>query len=159
MQKTIGNQQFCTFYAAQRLFGVTITDVKEIQPPVRFTPVAHATREIRGFVNIRGHIHLVIDLRLLLGFDQTEIGKLTRIVLFKPHVGESFGILVDRVGDVVEVDETRIENLGDKSQESVQSSLRDAQDLVQGICRLDDRLMIILDSAMLLGKIKEKNEK
>ncbi|MCP4350697.1 MAG: hypothetical protein GY795_34955 [Desulfobacterales bacterium] len=151
-------RQFCTFRIDQKLFGVNITDVKEVQPPVKLTPVFHAFEEVRGFVNVRGQIHLVIDLRVLLGFESAEIGKLSRIVLFKPHVGESFGVLVDDVGDVVEADETRIENMGDQNRETEDDSMQELSDLIIGNCKLEDRILIILDSALLLRKIQKKHE-
>ena len=154
-KKSFDRRQFCTFYIAQRLFGVNITDVKDIQPPVKFTPVFHAVKEVKGFVNIRGHIHLVIDLRRLLGFGGKDIDKLNQIVLFKPHVGESFGILVDSVGDVVEVGEDRVENLGEKGHEIMEGGMQDASDLITGVCKLKDELLMILDSPVLIEKIRK----
>ncbi len=159
--KTFGKigqkKQFCTFRIDQKLYGVNITDVKEVRPPVAFTPVFHAFEEVKGFVNVRGQIHLVIDLRILLGFTGKEIDKFGRIVLFKPHVGESFGILVDAIGDVVETNETRIENMGDRNRESGEDDMKNLSDLIIGNCKLKDRIMIILDSALLLEKIEIKH--
>ena len=152
-----GKRQFCTFRIDQNLFGVNITDVKEVKTPDRFTHVYHATDEVRGFVNVRGQIHLVIDLRVLLGLAGAEIGKFSRIVLFKAHVGESFGILVDAIGDVVETDETRIENMGDRNRDSGEGGMGELSDLIIGNCMLDDRILNILRSETLLRKIQEKH--
>lgn len=149
-------RQFCTFHIGQNLFGVDITDVKEIRTPDRFTTVCHASDEVRGFVNIRGQIHLVIDLRVLLGFDAAETGKFSRIVLFKRHVGESFGILVDTVGDVVETNEAGIENMGERNRENG-SGLRGSYDLIVGNFKLEDKILIILDSTLLLKKVEKYN--
>lgn len=157
--KKIGNggnisrqKQFCTFRIAQSLFGVNLGDVKEVRTPDRFTPVFHAPDEVRGVVNVRGQIHLVIDMRVLLGFESAEIGKLSRIVLFKPHVGESFGVLVDSVGDVVETDAGGIENMGERN-----TGLKEFRDLIEGNYKLEDSILIILDSTMLLDKIEKFN--
>ena len=159
--KTIGKtgqkRQFCTFRIDQKLYGVNITDVKEVRPPVKFTPVFHAFEEVKGFVNVRGQIHLVIDLRVFLGFDEREIDKLGRIVLFKSHVGESFGVLVDAIGDVVEADETRIENMGNQNRETGDDGMRELSDLIIGNCKLDDKILTVLDSTLLLKKIQEKH--
>ena len=155
----IGQQrQFCTFRVDQNLFGVNITDVKEVRTPDRFTRVFHASEDVRGFVNVRGQIHLVIDLRVLVGFESAVIGRLSRIVLFKPHVGESFGILVDAIGDVVETDETRIENMGDGNRDTEDGGMRELSDMITGNYKLDDKIVIILDSTLLLKKIKGKHE-
>lgn len=152
----IGQQrQFCTFRIDQKLFGVNITDVKEVRPPVKFTPVFHAFDEVKGFVNVRGQIHLVIDLRVLLGFDSAAIDKLSRIVFFKSHVGESFGVLVDAIGDVVETNETRIESMGDRKHEIGDDGMKEFPDLIIGNCKLDDKILIVLESTSLLKKIRE----
>lgn len=152
----VGKQrQFCTFRIDQNLFGVNITDVKEVRTPDRFTHVYHATDEVRGFVNVRGQIHLVIDLRVLLGLDRTEIGKFSRIVLFKSHVGESFGVLVDAIGDVVETNESRIENMGDRNRDTGEGGMSEMSDLIIGNCKLDDKILIVLESDRLLKKIRE----
>ncbi|MDM8535774.1 chemotaxis protein CheW [Desulfobacterales bacterium HSG17] len=163
IDKIAGNitrqRQFCTFFIAQKLFGVNITDVKEVRPFSKFTPVFHASKQVKGFVNVRGQIHLVIDLRVLLGFESTEVDKLSRIVLFKSHVGESFGVLVDAISDVVETDETRIENMGNRKLESSDVGMRKFTDLMVGNCKLDDKILIILDSKRLIEKIQEKHLK
>ncbi|MDH5637536.1 MAG: chemotaxis protein CheW, partial [Nitrospinota bacterium] len=64
--------QLSTFRLNDRLFGVDIQDVKEINTEVTFTQIFHASKEVRGYVNIRGQIHLVLDLRILLGFEKKE---------------------------------------------------------------------------------------
>ena len=101
--------KFVTFWIHDELFGVDILDVKEVTPVMKITPIFHAPDEVRGYVNIRGEIHLVINLRFLLDLPQHEITAETRIVIFKPTIAEPFGILVDRVGDVLEVDSGSIE--------------------------------------------------
>ncbi len=151
------NRQFCTFRIDQKLYGVNITDVKEVRPPVDFTPVFHAFEEVKGFVNVRGQIHLVIDLRVLLGFTKKEIDKFGRIVLFKPHVGESFGVLVDTIGDVVEANEALIENMGDQNPDSGEGGMQELSDLIIGNCKLDDKILTVLDATSLMRKIEKKH--
>ena len=55
--------RYCTFRLSGRLYGVDIEDVKEINTEVNFTPIFHASREIKGYINIRGQIYLLLDLR------------------------------------------------------------------------------------------------
>jgi len=146
-----GKRQFCSFHIADHLFGVDILDVKEIKDDISLTIVHHAPKEVRGFVNIRGHVYLVLDLRLLLDFECGEVDEMSRVVLFKQSVGESFGILVDRIGDMVEVDEGRIEDYRpDESGSSAEISRRKA-DLTMGICKLEEELLIILNAEKFLN--------
>jgi len=146
-------RQFCTFKIGNRLFGVPVTDVREIHSVVAFTPVSHASEAVKGFVNIRGQAHLVTDLRVLLGFQQKETDDLSQIILFKPHIGESFGVLVDEIGDVAETDESSIETLGNTDQKIEEKRLEDFSDLIQGICKLEETLLVILSSGELFKKI------
>lgn len=147
--------QFCTFRISGRLFGVNILDVKEINPEAYFTPIFHAPREVKGYVNIRGQIYLILDLRLLLGFESKVVDESSRLVLFKPEVGDPFGILVDRIGDVVEVDETQIED----SQEGSEKDEHRSQELRDGVCKLGEELLVVLNSRNLLKNINNKEKK
>ena len=145
-----GKAQMCTFWIAGRLFGVDILDVKEINTEVEFCSIHHAGEEVRGYVNIRGQIHLVLDLRLLLGFEPEAVGPNSRVVIFKPHVGETFGVLVDKIGDIVDVVSDQIEER--KTQQDDQLTGRDGRkSLIKGECKLDDYLLVILDAKRLLN--------
>jgi len=150
--------QFCTFHIGRRLFGVKVTDVKEIHSVVDFTPLFHATEDVKGLVNIRGQVHVVIDLGTLLGFGNKTIVDSNQIVLFKPHVGESFGVLVDCIGDVIETDPSFIETSGKTDRHMEDPHLKNFSDLIEGICKMEDQLLVILDSASLLRKIEEKHQ-
>src|SRR5262245_30115467 len=87
----------CTFYLDSNLYGVDIRLVKEVSPLPPLTWIPHAPAEVRGYVNLRGLIHLVLDLQRLLGMAGTALGPETRLVLFKPVLGDPFGVLVDRI--------------------------------------------------------------
>lgn len=143
-----------TFRLSGRLFGVNITDVKEITMETSFTPIFHAPEEVRGYLNIRGHIHLVLDLNLLLGFGKTEVEADSRVVLFKPSVGESFGVLVDQIGDVVEVKENQIKKQSEEPVgKDINSFNHTKTKLTHGICQLDKELLVLLNSKKLLGAL------
>ena len=153
-RKTPGSiKQLCTFRLAGQLYGVDILDVKEVNPETGFTPVFHAPRVVRGYVNIRGRIHLVLDLRRILGFADREVDEQSRLVLFKPTVGESFGVLVDGIGDVVEVDEQDIESggLADEDVPGVEDP--EHGEITSGVCRLAERLLLIVNARNLLKTV------
>ena len=154
-QQGVSQQQFCSFRLAGRLYGVDILDVKEINPETVFTPIFHAPEEVRGYVNIRGQINLVLDLRRLLGFDPRPIDQDSRIVLFKPHVGENYGVLVDQVGDVVSVSQDRIEDRRADSQGVPEGrERRNELRAARGVCKLEKELLVILDARAFLTTIK-----
>ena len=132
-----------SFRVGGRLFGIDILDVREINSEIAFTPIFHAPPQVRGYVNIRGQIHLVVDPRLPLGMpaDSTDEakpkGKPRQLLVFKPSVGESFALLVDRIGDIIPVPVDRIEP---PEASSAGTSAHSA-----GVCKLDGQLMELLN--------------
>jgi two-component system chemotaxis sensor kinase CheA len=148
-------KQFCTFWIGKHHYGVDILSVKEINSGVTLTPIFHSPKEIRGYVNIRGHINLVIDLRVILGFDTKEIDDMSRVVLLKDEIGESFGFLVDKIGDVYSVDETDIEdkkNEDDMFHEKFEKKALE-KDLIEGVCKLDNNLLVLLDAKNIYKRL------
>lgn len=147
-EKTI---QFSSFYLADCLYGLDIQDIKEINNETNFTRIPHAQSEVRGYVNIRGQVYLIFDLRTMLGFDAVEIDGSSKIILFKPHVGSSFGVLIDRIGDVIEVNEGFIEPREQKGDQA------EALKLVTGTCKLETQLLTVLDAKLFLASAESEN--
>ncbi|THB69650.1 MAG: hypothetical protein D6E12_04370 [Desulfovibrio sp.] len=146
-------KQFCTFWLSGRLLGVDILHVKEVNPEAEFTTIPHAPDEVIGFVNIRGQIHLILDLKRVLGLPSIATGEKSRLVLFKPSVGEAFGVQVDQIGDVVEVPESTLE-----AGAVIQDELRpednvDISDLISGVCRLESTLLLVVNARNLLAAV------
>lgn len=162
MQLTMGEasmqmrgRQFCTFLICGRHYGVDILEVKEINAEVDCTSIFHAPREVRGYVNIRGQIYLILDLSLILGFGPAEVDEGSRVVLFNAEVGEPFGVLVDRIGDIITVDEEHIEDRRREDQGLAEAVERAAPELAEGVCKLEDGLVVILDAKKLLNLIQQ----
>lgn len=147
-------RQFATFHLGTRLFGVDILDVKEITPETSLTNIFHAAPEVKGYVNIRGQVHLVLDLRTLLGLDQHEVDKKSRVVLFKSDVGDDFGVLVDQISDIVTVDDHAIEDRRHNEGELLDKADRRVADLGLGVCKLDSGLLVLLNSHRFLQGVE-----
>jgi len=145
-------RRFSTFRISKRLYGVDIQDVKEINTEINFTPIFHAPREVKGYINIRGQVHLLLDLRLIFGFEAKEIDRSSRVVIFMPEVGDPCGILIDSIDDVVTVDDKLIENRR-QNQKAHEGSNRRGVDVGEGVCKLENELLIILNARKLLNNI------
>lgn len=146
--------QLCTFWLNDCLFGINILDVKEVNSELNFTPIYHSSEKVCGYLNIRGNIHLVINMRKMMGFEDKKQHNDCRVVLFKPTVGESFGVLVDKVGDVVDIEIDLIENRR-KSDEVVEVNDRKAgPELSLGVYKLDENLLVILNARNFLKSIR-----
>lgn len=150
--------QFCTFRLNGRLYGIDIHDVREVGPETDFTPIFHAPRAVRGYMNVRGRIYLLLDLRRMLGFEDKALDAASRVILFKPAVGENFGILVDSIADMVTVDQAQIENRRKQDHGHPQGEERRGIDIAMGICKMEKELLVILNSGNLLGAAVQQNQ-
>ena len=102
-------KQYISFWIENKRFGIDILDVKEIYSDVSVTPIYHSTEDIRGYINIRGEIYLVADLRKILGLQKTFINVEEKLIIFKDMLFESFGIVIDKIADVVNINNNEIE--------------------------------------------------
>ena len=129
--------QLATFVVDGSLYGVDVTRVQEALRHQPRTPVPHASAASAGLVNLRGQVVLAIDLRVSLGLPPAPEGAEPMMVVVKVH-GEPGSLLVDQVGDVIEVDP--------ESFEAPPSTLApDLRQFVKGAYKLDDRLLLALD--------------
>jgi purine-binding chemotaxis protein CheW len=148
-----GHALYCTFRTAGRLFGVPILDVKEVTTETTCTRIPHAPSEVRGYVNIRGHVFLALDLRKLLALPgETDVAD-PHLVIFKPAVGPAFGVIVDEVGDIVSAAASDTETPEPFGKES---SNGDRAELVAAICRLSDELLVVLDPRRFLPIVERE---
>jgi purine-binding chemotaxis protein CheW len=148
--------QMCTFRMANRLFGVNILDVKEVNENTNVTPIYHAPPDICGYINIRGQILLVVNLRETFGFDQGHkvVGGTGKVVVFKHSVDEPFGILVDEVCDVVSIEQSRIvdRRANEIASDAVKEFRRAKEGIVMGVYPLERELLLVLNARHILGQ-------
>jgi purine-binding chemotaxis protein CheW len=98
-------------------------------------PLAGA--EIAGVLNLRGRIVTAIDLRTRLGLGARDGGDVPMAIGIESR-GESFGLLVDAVSEVLK--------LSDSEREANPVNLdRNLSRVSSGVYRLNDQLLVILD--------------
>src|SRR6201981_4191471 len=91
---------YVTFTTAGQLFGLPIEYVQDVFTLANITRVPLAGDEIAGVLNLRGRIVTVIDLANRLQLDVSR-NAAAQMVIGIERGSESFGILVDRVGEVL----------------------------------------------------------
>ncbi len=133
------SHQYCTFLLDGHLFGVAVSSVQEVLKQQDVTPVPLASREVSGLINLRGQIVTTLDLRTRLGLPRREDGSRSVSVVVRAADGGPVSLVVDQIGDVIEADEAALEPPPD----TVPHELRE---LVLGICKLDEQLMLLLDT-------------
>lgn len=161
-------RQIATFILGDAQFGLDILLVKEVYRSVAMTPIPDAPDQIRGLMNLRGRVVTVMDLNtclnrpskgkneeqylLILKTDEEvksykKKGQLSSITL-----GEDIaGFPIDQMDDVIEVEPDEIlpppPNLMEVS-----------SDLVEGIVKKGDRLVILLDITTVLESVMKVME-
>jgi len=111
--------------------------VQDVFIPERLTRVPLAPREIVGVLNLRGRIVTLIDLRRRFGLGERKEGEDVMAIGVESR-GESYGLLIDRVGEVVELEGVA------REPNPVNLDQRLAQ-MSSGIYRLDDQLLVVVD--------------
>ena len=92
-------QEVLTFLVGGENYAVELLQVQEIRSFEAPTRLANAARSVRGLLDLRGTIVTVVDLRTVLGSDDS-IGAATATVILTLG-GRTFGLVVDAVDDVV----------------------------------------------------------
>ncbi len=140
---TKGIVQLVTFSLGTEEFSIDILKVQEIIRPMDITRVPGAPGFIEGVINLRGKVIPVMDLRKRLGMPPQEETRDTRIVVVEVG-GKTVGLKVDSVSEVLRLPTDRIEP--PPTFDSVQDT-----DCIQGVGKLEDRLIILLDVEKVLG--------
>jgi purine-binding chemotaxis protein CheW len=129
---------FCTFYLDGRCFGIEVVKVQEVIRAQPLTPVPLAPPVISGLINLRGQIVLAIDLRRRLEMADRAAGVPPMNVIVRDEES-TISLLVDEIGDVIDVAEDTFEPPPDTVVGAGRAYLR-------GAYKLDDRLLLVLDT-------------
>lgn len=137
-----GEHQYCTFYLDGNFFGIDVLNVQEIIRFQQMTRVPLAPAVVRGLINLRGQIVTGIDLRRRLELKDRPADQLPVNVVIQSDDG-AVSLLVDEIGDVLTVPESAFE----RPPETLRGK---ARGMVRGAYKLEDRLLLILDTRELL---------
>ena len=129
--------EYVTAMIGGQLFGLPIVRVQDVFIPERLTRVPLAPPEIAGVLNLRGRIVTLIDLRRRFGLGQREDGNSSMAIDVESR-GESYGLLIDGVGEVLKLDDAA------REPNPINLDQRLAR-VSAGIHRLDGQLLIVVD--------------
>lgn len=130
-------KQCCTFTVNGFLFGVDVLQVREVVESQYYTTVPLASSKTHGLLNLRGEIVTSIDLRDRFSAGDAEpSGDYMNVVVITEE--DPISLVVDEMGEVIDIDPELIEPTPDTVQMSVKN-------LIKGVYKLDTRLMLILD--------------
>jgi purine-binding chemotaxis protein CheW len=135
-------QDYVSMTIGGQLFGVPVLKVQDILGSQRITRIPLAPPEVAGSLNLRGRIVTAIDVRLRLGLSPRPEAEPAMSVVVD-HGGELYSLLVDSVGEVLSLQAQDFE----RNPPTLDPRWRDFSD---GIYRLKQTLLVVLDVARLL---------
>jgi purine-binding chemotaxis protein CheW len=138
-------RQLCTFFLEGLFFGVEVEKVQEVIRYQEMTRVPLAPAVIAGLINLRGQIVTAIDLRHQLGLSARKNEELPMNVVIRRDDGP-ISLLVDEIGDVVEVDEQLFEHPPD-------TLYGPRREFIRGVYKLKEQLLLLLDTEKAMSVV------
>ena len=137
-----GLRHFATFYVADMFCGIDVGQVQEVLKYQEMTPVPLSPGVIQGLINLRGQIVTAVDLRRRFRLPEISGDRKPMNIVLRSD-GGAVSLLVDEIGDVVEVNS--------REQEPAPSTMDPMQrDVVEAVFKLDGKLLLALDTAKVM---------
>ncbi len=126
-----------TFLLDNVIYGVDVTQVREVKNFEGATPVPYAPHYVKGVTNLRGEVIPVIDLRKRIGLidKKDEEGVRIMIIVQDKH---PIGVIVDAVVEVLTLQKQNIEP-------SPENLFTGRSEGVVGVAKHDKDLIVLLD--------------
>jgi len=134
--------QLVTFSIGEEEFGVNILQVQEIIRTMDITRVPRAPEFVEGVINLRGKVIPIVDMRSRFGLAHKEHDKYTRIIVIEIEM-IIVGFVVDSVSEVLRIPANSVQ-----PPPPVVAGMD--SDYIDGVGKLEDRLLILLDLDSLL---------
>ena len=137
--------QLVIFQLGGEEFGVDIMQVQEIIRMPETTRIPQSPDYVKGIINLRGRVIVVINLDQRFGMDSKEIYDDSRIIV--AEVAETvMGMVVNSVSEVMRLPKSNLESAPDMITSKINA------DYIKGVGKLDDRLLILLDLEKVLSE-------
>lgn len=146
------NHRYLTFFTDSQLFGLPITEIVQITQMQEIISLPDQSDYVKGIINLRGQIIPIIDVRLRFGKQETAFTERTCIII--AHVqGSNFGLLVDEVDEVTDIEEEQV-----SAPPRINAESSHINDYLTGIATLKaaegqkDRVLLLLHVGKILGE-------
>jgi len=134
--------------------GMMVEEVREVVTPQPRTPMPLAPEAVTGLINLRGRVVTELDVRRVIGLPPREDEGSYRIAIVETDLGEhgeDFGLIVDEVGAVIELDAERFE--------PTPKTLPEVWRRVgRGVLKRERDVVVLVDVARLVGRTLEAQE-
>lgn len=154
-------RQFVTFYLKEKLYGIDIRIINEVNTNFNIISIPLTEPYVRGHVNVRGQVVLIIDIMVILGLEISMITGNSHIIILKTYndllrikniseeidlslFGDKYiGFIADNIGDVISVPIDKIEN-------PTKYIENEFSKYISGVFKFDKNILTILDPKILV---------
>ena len=136
--------EYVTFNIGGQTFGASVLEVHDVFKAVDITRVPMARPEIAGVLNLRGRIVTAIDARARLGLPGLEGKQRNVMAIGVERDGESFGLIIDSVGEVMRLADDDLEP-NPVNLDPIWASVS------RGVYKLGDKLLVVMDISRMLS--------
>lgn len=140
----VQSNKFLTFMIDKQYYGITIENVIEIISMLPISAVPEFGQNAKGIINLREKVIPVIDVRLCFHLPEKEYNDRTCIIITGIQ-GLDIGFIVDEVSEVVDINETDIE-------EPPQLGTGYAHRFINGVAKKDNKMVLLVDGQKLVGE-------
>ncbi|WP_039017990.1 chemotaxis protein CheW [Halocynthiibacter namhaensis] len=129
--------EYLSFRIGAQEYTVDIMSVREIRGWTEATPLPHAPEYVRGVINLRGTVLPIVDLAARLALPPDE-GNDRSVVIVVQQNGETVGLLVDAVSDILTIARSDLQTPPDMAADNQHR-------FVSALIIEDDRMIRVLD--------------
>jgi len=137
------------FDVAGKGYGINLAAVREVTLPMPPVTVPLAPKFVRGLVNLRGELVVLVDMGFWLWGKPSEITQHSRILLLNPSCSDATGLLVDGLREARTFHSSDM-LVSDNNEDSTPLAR-----ILQGLCKCDDGVITLVDAGKF-GQILEK---
>ncbi len=137
-------RQFATFFVDGNLYGIDVMKVQEVTKSLDVTKMKTAPAFIRGLINLRGQIATAIDVRELFALQGNCDTEMMTVICKVDDV--LLSLLVDRIGDVVEVSDQSFE----KTPQTVPGNIKV---FMGGVYKQEGKILSIINLDFLVKEL------
>ncbi len=118
--------------------ALPVEQLSEVVTPQVRTTIPLSPHAVNGLINLRGKILTELDLRKILHSEPDQDTDNYRTIIIENDTAEDFGLTVDAVGEVINMDAEAFE----RTPESLDTNWKQ---LCHGVLKQEKRILILLD--------------
>lgn len=138
-------KELITARISGQLFGFNINEILDVFIPHKITKVPLAASEISGVLNLRGRVVTVIDMYNLLNIEKKG-QNINKIAVGISYKGELYSLLVDEIGEVLDLKEKNLEAIPDTLDKKWSS-------VTSHVYQLSDELLVLLNTSKIFEMV------